>query len=129
MEGPGARPGGPRSHKTHGARCVPGTSQASAEAENDEVAIFPAPVGNCHFVGVGGAQRRPRATFFPAGGGVLLGQLVLCESVCLSVTLADRKIQHFREIRRLLLAEQKLTRAQNAPSKMRSWHIPGKCGG
>ena len=130
--------------------------------------------------------------FFPREGGSCWTRL---SCVCLSVTLADRKNQHFREIRQLVLAGQTPRHAQNAQflrcakihhrcsqrcfhcvesailraqgaetrvselvcnltqkpvvpplegllgpsrraqepqdarSKMRSWHIPGKCGG
>ena len=67
--GPWARPGGPRTHRTHGARCVPGTSQASAEAENDEVAIFSGACGGTQFVGVGGAKPAHGMRFSCVGGG------------------------------------------------------------
>ena len=66
---PGRRPGGPRSRSTHGARCVPGTSQASAEAENDEVAIFSGACGQLSLCWSGGCAAPSTGYFFSRGRG------------------------------------------------------------
>ena len=103
--------GGPRSRKTHGARCVPGTSQASAEAENDEVAIFSGACGQLSLCWSGGCAAPSTGYFFSRGRGGPAGP-VCPLSVCLSVTPADRKNPSFHVFPRLVLAEQRLKRAQ-----------------
>ena len=75
--------GGPRSRKTHGARCVPGTSQASAEAENDEVAIFSGACGQLSLCWSGGCAATPTGYFFSRGRGGPAGPLCPV-SVCVS---------------------------------------------
>ena len=110
---PGRRPEGPRSRSTHGARRVPGTSQASAEAENDEVAIFSGAFGQLSLCWSGGCAATPTGYFFSRGRGGPAGPLCPV-SVCVSVTPADRKNQPFREICHLVSAEQTLKRAQSA---------------
>ena len=99
--------------RRHRGRCVPGTSQASAEAENDEVAIFSGACGQLILCWSGGCAATPTGYFFSRGRGGPAGP-VCPLSVCQSVTPADRKHQRFREIRQLVSAEQALRRAQSA---------------
>ena len=86
--------------KGHRERCVPGTSQASAEAENDEVAFFVGAFAVVVNLLEWGCEAHPRATNFLRGGGGVLGQFVLCPCVCLSVCLRrqTRKIRDFSKI-------------------------------
>ena len=93
--------------KGHQKRCVPGTSQASAEAENDEVAIFSGACGQLSLCWSGGCAAPPTGYFFSCERGGPAGPL--CP---LSVTPAGRKNPKFHVFSRLVLAKQRLARAQ-----------------
>ena len=68
--------------------------------------FFPAPVVNCHFVGVGVRSNAHGLLFFPREGG---SAGPLCP---LSVTPADRKNPNFHVFPPLVRAKQRLARAQ-----------------
>ena len=85
--------------KRHRGRCVPGTSQASAEAGNNEVAILPAPAAICTLL-EWGVRSPPTGCIFLRGRGGVAGP-VCPLSVCLSACLRKqtRKIRGFSKIR------------------------------